>query len=238
MKQNSVGENIKVSNANWSFGGDVSETFDDHVSKSVPLYFQGHELIAQLSDFYLHDGSICYDLGCSTGTLLKKIIDRNSCKKVTYKGIDSEKGMINKAKQKCKNINDVSFSCTNMLDTEFESSDLIISYYTMQFIHPKNRQIFFNRIYESLNWGGAFVLFEKVRGPDARFQDLMTSMYMEYKLDQGYSPQEIVAKRRSLKGVLEPFSTQGNLDLLKRSGFSDIMSIMKYICFEGFVAIK
>jgi len=49
---------------------------------------------------------------------------------------------------------------------------------------------------------------------------------------------EIISKTRSLKGVLEPFSTQGNLDLLKRAGFVDIQIIMNYICFQGFLAIK
>jgi tRNA (cmo5U34)-methyltransferase len=47
-----------------------------------------------------------------------------------------------------------------------------------------------------------------------------------------------MAKTRSLKGVLEPFSTQGNIQLLKRSGFKDIMTVFKYGCFEGFLAIK
>jgi len=47
-----------------------------------------------------------------------------------------------------------------------------------------------------------------------------------------------VAKARSLKGVLEPFSTLGNLDLLKRAGFVDVISLFKYVCFEGFLAIK
>ena len=42
----------------------------------------------------------------------------------------------------------------------------------------------------------------------------------------------------NLKGVLEPFSTQGNLDLFKRAGFVDITTISKYICFEGFLLIK
>ena len=32
---------------------------------------------------------------------------------------------------------------------------------------PKNRQILYDRIYESLNWGGGFFLFEKTRAPDA-----------------------------------------------------------------------
>ena len=96
----------------------------------------------------------------------------------------------------------------------------------------------FDRIFNALNWGGGFLLFEKVRAPDARFQDMMSAIYTDYKLDNGYNSEEIIAKSRSLKGVLEPFSTQGNLDLLKRAGFVDIMTIMKFISFEGFLAIK
>jgi len=67
---------------------------------------------------------------------------------------------------------------------------------------------------------------------------MQTSLYTDYKLERGYSPTEIINKSRSLKGVLEPFSTAGNIDLLKRAGFKDIMPVMKYLCFEGFVAIK
>jgi len=81
-------------------------------------------------------------------------------------------------------------------------------------------------------------MFEKVRACDARFQDIMTSLYSDYKLEKGYSAEQIIAKTRSLKGVLEPFSTSGNEELLKRSGFVDYMSVMKYTCFEGFIAIK
>ena len=95
-----------------------------------------------------------------------------------------------------------------------------------------------NKIYKSLNWGGAFFFIEKVRGSDARFQDILTQTYSEFKLSQGFNPKEIMAKTRSLKGVLEPFSTQGNIQLLKRSGFKDIMTVFKYGCFEGFLAIK
>ncbi len=55
---------------------------------------------------------------------------------------------------------------------------------------------------------------------------------MRKKIDQ------IIAKSRSLKGILEPFSTNGNMDLMKRAGFVDIITMMKYITFEGFLAIK
>ena len=81
-------------------------------------------------------------------------------------------------------------------------------------------------------------MFEKVRARDARFQDISTATYNEFKLSNGYSPQEIFNKSRSLKGILEPFSTKGNCDLLNRAGFKDYMQVFKYICFSGFLAIK
>ena len=34
------------------------------------------------------------------------------------------------------------------------------------------------------------------------------------------------------------FSTNANIQMLKRSGFKDVSSIAKFICFEGFLAIK
>ena len=126
----------------------------------------------------------------------------------------------------------------DVVNYDFEKNDFLISFFTIQFIHPKHRQDLINKIYNSLNWGGAFLFFEKVRYNDARFQDIFTTLYNDYKLIMGYSPDEIINKTRSLKGILEPFSTKGNLDMLKRAGFVDITSIIKDISFEGFLAIK
>lgn len=233
-----TGDSILAENANWNFGGEVSKTFDIHVSKSVPLYHEGHDLVAKISDFFLYNGSLCYELGCSTGKLTALIAERNKNKQVNLIGIDDQKSMIDQAMERCRGLERIQWLTSDIMDIEFEKCDLIISYYMLQFVKPKNRQILFNRLYEALNWGGGLVLFEKVRAPDARFQDMMTSIYTDFKLDQGYTSDEIVAKSRSLKGVLEPFSTQGNIDLMNRAGFVDIMTVMKYISFEGFLAIK
>ena len=50
---------------------------------------------------------------------------------------------------------------TDIIKHKFKKSDLIISYYTMQFIEPKFRKIYLNKIYNSLNWGGAFFFLLK-----------------------------------------------------------------------------
>jgi tRNA (cmo5U34)-methyltransferase len=231
------GDNIKADNANWRFNGDMVENFENHILKSVPLYLEGHKLIENLSDYFIKDDSICYELGSSTGVLLHKIAKRNSFRSAKFIGIEIEEDMVNKANKLYK-LPNLSFIHDDINSIEIESSDMIISYYTIQFIQPKLRQQIFDKIYKSLNWGGAFILYEKVRANDARFQDIMTNLYTEYKLEIGYSPDEIISKTKSLKGVLEPFSTQGNLDLLKRAGFVDVISVQKYMNFEGFLAIK
>lgn len=238
----SVGDGIKAGSASWTFAGDVAKGFDDHVSKSVPLYNEGHQLICELSDFFMSKDSICYEIGASTGALTMKLAKHNENKPgARFIGIDVEPEMVKMANHKAREQGgqkNLEFIVDDINQMEFAPFDMLVSYYVVQFIRPAMRQQLIDKIYKSLNWGGAFVLFEKVRGPDARFQDIAVRLYDEYKIRQGYSSEEIVSKSRSLKGVMEPFSTQGNVDMLTRAGFKDIMSIQKYVCFEGFLAIK
>ena len=236
-----VGDGLTAGSANWRFQGEVVDKFDEHVSKSVPLYHEGHALICNLSDYFVKDDSTCYDLGCSTGTLTLKLAAHNLHKpQARFIGIDREHDMIERARQKQKElrVDSVNFELAELSELEFDPCDLITSYYTIQFARPSVRQTIIDKIYQSLQWGGAFLLFEKVRANDARFQDIMTGLYTDFKLSQGYTAEEVVGKTQSLKGVLEPFSTQGNLDLLRRAGFVELPTASKYVGCELFRASK
>jgi len=201
------------------------------------MYDEGHDLILRISDYFIHKGSGVIDIGSSTGLLCNKIYKRNIDKNIRITGIDVSKDMIDYANNHYANKN-CSFINDDAINIDFEKPDVIVAYYTVQFIHTAYRQQLINKIYASLNWGGAFFMFEKTRGSDARFQDIITGVYFDYKLEEGYSKEEIMSKFMSLKGVLEPFSTQGNIDMLKRTGFTDINTIFKFVPFEGFLAIK
>lgn len=202
------------------------------------MYEEGHEIVCKLSDYFVQNGSVIYDLGCSTGELLHKLAKHHEPKNVRLIGLDREPAMVTMATSKCKTDPRIRFECAELTELSMEPCDLVIAYYTVQFVRPAFRQEVLNRIWQSLQWGGAFIMFEKVRGPDARFQDILTGLYNDYKSEQGYNAEEILGKSRSLKGVLEPFSTLGNRDLLERAGFKDCMSVMRYLSFEGTIAIK
>ena len=228
---------MKLKTGAWSFGGKIPNKFEKHISKSVPLYLEGHQIIIKLSDFFLKDESICYDIGCSTGNLLKKISAHSNKKKIILYGIEKEKNMYNYAKSKI-NYKNIKFINNDFNKIKLKKSDLIISYYTFQFLSPSIRQIVLKKIFKSLNWGGAFIMFEKIRGNDARFDNILSSLYLEFKEDNRISSESILKKSKSLRGVLEPFSDNGNLGLIRRAGFKDIQTIMQSICFKGYLCIK
>jgi tRNA (cmo5U34)-methyltransferase len=233
-----VDKNIFAKNSSWSFDKNVPKNFDKHIRKSVPLYNETHWLCEQISDFYIKDDSIVYDIGCSTGKLLNKIANRHKSKKKTkYIGLDVVKKMITYAQKKNKH-KQIKFLNKNIIKQKLKKSDFIICFYTLQFIHPKHRQNVLNKLFKSLNWGGALFLVEKVRSYDARTQDQMTTIYEEFKFSNGFSEKEVSGKKKSLKGILEPFSSNANILMLKRAGFKDVSTISKFISFEGFLAIK
>ena len=143
--------------------------------------------------------------------------------------------MIKSAQNKTKKIK---FHCKNLVNFNYEKSDFITSLYTLQFVQPKFRQKLIDKLYLSLNWGGGLILFEKIRGNDARFQDILNFSYFDFKTEQNLSAIEILNKEISLRSVLEPYTIKTNIDFLKRAGFKDIMPISQYLCFAGFLAIK
>lgn len=233
-----VGDNIDAGNASWTFEGGVAKSFDLHVSKSVPLYHEGHKFIAYLSDFFVKDHTNVYDIGSSTGELFSVLINRVQRNGVSYIGIEPVADMVAEARAKHQGNPGVDFVHGDVTNVKFEPASLITSYYTLQFISLKDRQEVINRVFQTLLPGGAFVLFEKVRAPEAKLQDIMTQIYNEFKYDNGFDAQEIFHKSRSLKGVMEPLSSIENIQMLNEAGFTRVMSIAKYITFEGFLAIK
>ena len=180
-----VGDNIVSGRGTWSFGNKVPDTFNSHVEKSIIGYSEGHDIICRLNDFFCPSNGVIVDIGISTGALIKKLLKHNSHKKsLKYFGIDVEKKMIDKAKSELGKVKNLKLISKDIVLYDIPKNDFLVSYYTIQFISPKFRQDVFDKIYNSLNWGGAFIIFEKVRGPDARFQDIISNMYNNYKKDK------------------------------------------------------
>ncbi|MGW6704021.1 methyltransferase domain-containing protein [Streptomyces sp. NPDC054956] len=236
--QITVGDDIVATDTRWSFAGDTPSRFDAHVNKSVPLYLHGHELIRKCVDFFSRPGGTIIDVGCSTGTLLAGIAEKPTSKDITLIGIDIEADMVRAARANCAHLENVTITQGDALTTDYSGANAVIMYYTLQFAPPHQRKAVLERICDGLVEGGALLLFEKVLYPDSRLQDMVQQLYLEFKFDNGFGAEEIYNKARSLRSVMAPQPTEATYELLRGAGFSSIVTIQKYLSFEGILAIK
>lgn len=235
-KQHNIGDNIMINEGEkWSFDNNIPPKFENHISKSVPFYNEGHELILELSRHFINEEAAIYELGCSTGLLSYKLSQIHQ--KSNIIAYDISEKMIKYAKHTYSNTN-LFFHHDDVTKITLDKTHLVIAYYTLQFIEENKRLTLLKHIYEALEPGSAFVFFEKTYSTNSQINDLVSDLYIKFKRNNGYSLEEINNKAKSLQGVLNPHSEQGNLKLLEKSGFKTITSIFQYLCFQGYLAIK
>src|SRR6266702_2854178 len=146
MENCQVGSGLGKGRGLWNFGGDVPNVFVEHVRQSVPLYEEGHVLVCGLSDFFVRTGSLAYELGVSTGELIRKLARHNRDKEgVRWLGLDVEPGMIAKAREHCVHEAGIELVCDDLVTYRFEPCDMVVSYYTLQFVPPELRRAVIGR---------------------------------------------------------------------------------------------
>ena len=87
--------------ADFRFGADVAQVFDDMLSRSVPFYGEIQRMIAELALDIVEPGSNVYDLGCSTGTTML-LLDRDLPEDVNFVGVDDSRDMLEKCEEKLR----------------------------------------------------------------------------------------------------------------------------------------
>ena len=236
----SVGDSISTLVGNWKFDDQVAQNFDSHVVKSIPLYNELQRTVVDITEWFITDGSIVYDIGAATGETLTLLAKKHENKSfVQLIGIESSKPMVAEAMKKCSTSPNISFLNHDVTDiANFNSASLIISIYTIQFLHLGKRKKLFQRIYDDLLDGGAFILSEKVRAESSFFEDIWLELHWDYKERQGLTSSMIIEKAKSLRGILDPLSLDSNIKLLKSAGFSHVEVIMKWCNFVTIIATK
>ena len=229
-------------NHRFTFGHGKTENFDEHIKKSIRGYGNLLQDVVNLSQYFVDQDTTVVDLGCSTGRLLKKIIEKNRIQ-CDYVGIEIEKSFSESMAQTKKYIHE-SYSGTKLEFVEddirnykFENCSLVTSLFTLQFLPVKDRASMIKKIYKGLNKGGCFVFAEKIVCTDARFQEMLTFNYYDYKSTH-FTSDEILAKEQKLRSMLKP-NTWAEINLmLGDAGFKLVQPFCMDHMFVGAVAIK
>ena len=221
-----VDTEIEVQNGYWTFSNGVANSFVSHVRKSVPLYDEGHFMAAELASCFLLPKGKAYELGVSTGELIKKLARHNPrTRSVKWIGLDCESEMIAKAREHCAGIDNIELIEANLEDFEFDKCDFVVDFLTTQFLNRSAKR-------------ALFFTYSKIPQQDAFFQELALLLYSRFKTFNGLSAEQVVTKSESVYGVIKPESTVSMIELLHDVGFEKVTPAIRYINFEGFLAVK
>lgn len=76
-----------------TFSFDTIKDFDKHIDISVPNYKHIYELIESISTYFIKKNTCVYDLGCSTGNVLKMLSIKNDVENVRFIGYEKSENM-------------------------------------------------------------------------------------------------------------------------------------------------
>ena len=234
-----------VPNKKWEFDEDVSNCFEDMLNRSIPQYDIMRDLVFKVGCKILEQNQTkrysILEIGCSDGISLQPFINKYGAL-ARFKGIDISEPMLNKAKEKYKNLIDCNIVNFENIDLRYcfpnDIYDLIMSILTIQFTPIEYRQKIIQNIYDKIIDGGAFIFVEKVLGNCSEINEIMVEEYYNLKKTNGYTQDQIDRKKLSLEGVLVPMTSNWNIDMLKQAGFKKIDVFWRWMNFEGYIAIK
>ena len=240
-KRISLGKGISsVEGESWVFNKNVAIAFDRHVRQSIPFYELIQKYIISLSEWFIKDNSLIYDLGCSTGETARNILKFNKQKRIKFKyiGIDNSKQMIKLAKKKIKKKN-IIFKTADINNILFnKNSDLFISLLLFPFLKLHDRQKLLKKIYSSLKIGGALIFVDKVYSENPLVQDIFNQIYFDSKIENKLTTTQILNKAKSLRGSMNLYQQPELIKFCKNAGFKKIDVFFKWFNFVGFIAIK
>jgi len=227
--------------SDFAFTQEVAEVFDDMLSRSVPFYLEQQMIIKELAIKFFAEGTLIYDLGCSTGTTLINMAHDLRPHEPRLVGYDNSMPMVEKARARIKEQeldHLIEIRCGDLNEVIFEQPSIVTLCWALQFVRPLHREGLIRRIYDSLVDHGALIITEKVLTNSGDMNRLFIELYYEFKRRNGYSDEQITQKREALENVLIPYRVEENMLLFRRAGFTSVETFFQWYNFVGFLCVK
>jgi len=241
MNKDKIFAGKKDKMADFNFGKETAEVFDDMLERSVPFYNEVQRMMCEIAADFAVDNTNIYDLGCSTGITLFNIYKAVK-KDVKFIGIDYSQDMLDKCVERFSQnsvTKEYSLICADLNNgVNITNASVVVMNLTMQFVRPLYREQVVSSIFNGLNPNGCLILLEKVLGNNSDFNRMFIKYYYEMKKRNGYTELEISQKREALENILIPYRLDENRELLMKAGFAHCDVFFKWYNFCGLVASK
>jgi tRNA (cmo5U34)-methyltransferase len=241
MAKDEVFKEPITQSTDFKFDKKVVTVFDDMVTRSVPYYLEIQRMIGELASEYAKEGTLVYDLGCSTGTTMMNM-NNTVPESIRFVGVDDSGQMLEQCRQNLTKAGVTRpfdlVNCDLNKGVEIKNASVVVLCLTLQFIRPLYRVKLLQEIRKGLAESGCVILVEKILGEESSLNRNFIRYYYDFKKRNNYSEMEIAQKREALENVLVPYKLSEDIDMLLSSGFSHCEVFFKWYNFAGMIAFK
>ena len=229
----------------FEFNETVAHVFDDMARRSIPHYVDVQSMVTTLALTFYREGSLVYDLGCSTGTTISLILEglkEHGLNDYYIRGVDNSSAMCREALEKVRSLDAdpgrVTIEEADILNVPIQNASVVIMNYTLQFLDPLEREPLIRRIYEGLNHNGILLVSDKTLQSHTDISRIFIDNYYNMKRANGYSELEISRKREALENVLIPYPIREEENLFRNAGFEAVDLFYTWYNFSSFICLK
>lgn len=208
------------------FSFETISDFDNHICASIAGYDILHNLIVNLSSFFIKNYPPI-DLGCTSGKLIEAINKKYNCNGIGY----------DITGHNFKSNLDLRIEDITSEGFEIPKTNLIFSVFTLQFIDYEKRLPLLKKIHKSLIKNGVLVVCEKEICKNGIFQEVFTFSNYDYKSSL-FTPEQILEKEKDLRFIMNNLQSEENLKLFKQAGFKTIEPFFQSLNFKGYLCQK
>jgi len=212
--------------------------FREHINDSIPNYNGLRKLIPSIASNFLVKNSNIYDIGCSAGDLILELSEEflSIHNDLSFVGYDIADNLL----PDLEYAPNCSFFPRDVTEEnlKFFNTSLIFSLFTLQFIELPKRKKLVQKIYDSLDKRGAFIVCEKIYSNNGFTEDIFTFSNYDSKINNGLTEFEILNKQRDLRSMMYPLSQKENEAMFREAGFEIIEVFFKSLNFIGWVIVK
>ena len=190
----------------WTFETkEIAETFDSHVREQLPWYDMVTDAVAYITRNYLPENGVVVDIGASTGNMVDKLGALASERFADIVAVEKSKTMCDVLRNKYVNSSHwIHVEESDITRVPMPKGDVYIMFLTMMFIPIEHRKALINSMRANCKRGGVIVVVDKVYDHGGYFATVLKRLTMQFKLQQGAKPEDVLNKEMSLAGVQIP----------------------------------
>jgi tRNA (cmo5U34)-methyltransferase len=190
--------------SSWTFDTpEIASTFDSHVREQLPWYDMVTDAVVYIVRNYLTEGGNVVDVGASTGNMIEKLMPLLRERDAEVLALEKSPTMVKVLMNRFGNHDNVSIIEDDIRTTQYPAQVCIV-FLTMMFIPVHDRQWVIDRLRANLREGGVLIVVDKVCDHGGYFATVLKRLTMQFKLQQGAKPEDVLIKEMSLAGVQIP----------------------------------